>query len=103
MYTYVVVLVELTESDYLALEDHSPIVSRISYNQSLANDITINFHPLTYDQYLNVLGLHLPDDILEDREIYFYEILIKGRYIYTSLAQVFYFRCISLSQMTKSL
>ena len=94
VYIFVVVLVELTESEYLALEQRGPIVSRISYNQSLANDITINFHPLTYDQYSNMLGLHLPDDILEDIEIYLYEILIKGGYIYNnyiSLAQVFYF------------
>ena len=38
MYIYVVVLVELTESAYLAFEQRGPIVSRISYNQSLAND-----------------------------------------------------------------
>ena len=50
-----------------------------------------NFHPLTYDQYSNVLGLHLPDDMLKATTIHFYETWMKGRYIYTSLVQVFYF------------
>ena len=60
MYTCVEVLVELTAIEYQMREDLGSIVSRISYNQSLANNITINFYPVTYNQYLNVLGLHLP-------------------------------------------
>ena len=57
------VLVELTEIWTTGIEDDGSTISRISYNQSLSNNITINFHPLTYDQYLNVLGLQLPDYI----------------------------------------
>ena len=62
LYTCVVVLVELTAIEYQMREDLGSIVSKISYNQSLTNNITIHFHPLTYHQYLNVLGLHLPAD-----------------------------------------
>ena len=69
MYTSVVVLVEITQSISQQLENYGSIVSWISYNQSLANYITINFYPVTYDQYLNVLGLYLPDDILSPVDI----------------------------------
>ena len=66
MCTYVEVLVELTAIEYQMREDLGSIVSRISYNQSLANNITIHFYPLTCNQYLNVLGLNLPAEIPSD-------------------------------------
>ena len=64
MYTSVVVLVEILEFVAWAREENDTIVSRISYNQNLANSITINFYPVTYDQYLRVLGLPVPNHIL---------------------------------------
>ena len=72
------VLVELTESMYQMREDLGSIVSRISYNQALANNITINFYPVTYNHYLNVLGLHLPD------KLSLIESHAQGMYITTS-------------------
>ena len=63
MYTSVVVLVGFREDYEWECEECDSIVSRIFYNSSLANNITINFSPVTYDHYLNVLGLDLPDYI----------------------------------------
>ena len=69
---------ELTESMYQMREDLGSIVSRISYSQELANNITINFYPVTYNHYRNVLGLHLPD------ELSLIESHAQGMYITTS-------------------
>ena len=82
VYICVVVLVELTWSLFFMEEENGPIVSSISYNQSLANHITINFYPVTYDQYLNVLGFHLPDDIdslddIESKQVSFIYVLFQ--------------------------
>ena len=73
VYTFAVVLVELTQKNTMGFEENGAIVSRISYNQSLANNITINFYPMTYDHYLEMPGLHLPDDILplESKQVSF--------------------------------
>ena len=57
-----VVLVELTEADYQQAEGqgNNVITARVLYNQEIANPITVTFFPVTYDRYLNVLGLDLP-------------------------------------------
>ena len=75
MYTCVEVFVELTESMYQMREDLGSVVSRISYNQALANNITINFYPVTYNQYLNV---HWPDSVSLDQS------QAEGMYISTN-------------------
>ena len=58
------VRIEITEADYQQREGQGGniINARVSYNRDLINDIVINFYPVTYDRYLNVLGLTLPDD-----------------------------------------
>ena len=74
-------LVEITEIDSVRREGFGLIVSRISYSQELANNITINFYPVTYNHYLNVLGLHLPGDFPSEAEGDF-QSEAKGKYIY---------------------
>ena len=69
MYTSAVVLVEILEDYKWENEESGRIVSTISYNQRLANNITINFYPVTYDYYLNVLRLDLPNYIYSLVEI----------------------------------
>ena len=63
----------------MEFEENCQIVSRISHNQSLANNITINFYPVTYDHYLKMPGLHLPDDILplESKQVSFIYVLFQ--------------------------
>jgi hypothetical protein len=61
------VVVEITETDYQQREGlgNNIIRARVSYNRNLVNDITINFFPVTYDQYLNVFG-ELPPSFQEE-------------------------------------
>ena len=56
--------VGITEADFQQRENQGNnfITVRVSYNLDLVNNITINFNPVTYDQYLNVLSLVLPPD-----------------------------------------
>ena len=56
------VIVELTEPDYQQREGQGSniIQARVSFNRDLVHPITISFFPVTYDRYLNVLGLELP-------------------------------------------
>ena len=56
--------VELTEADYQKREgtDGNIIDARISYSRALANPVRITFTPVTYDQFLNDLGMMLPDN-----------------------------------------
>ena len=56
------VIVETRAADYQQREGqgNNSIIVGVSYSRDLANDITINFFPVTYDRYLNVLGLDLP-------------------------------------------
>ena len=58
------VVVEITETDYQQREGrgNNIITARVSSSRDLANDVTVNFFPLTFDRYLNVLGLDLPPD-----------------------------------------
>ena len=57
-----VVLVELTEADYLQREGqgNNVITARVLYNREIANPITVTFFPVTYDRYENMLNLQLP-------------------------------------------
>ena len=57
------VLVQITEVDYVATEMFGKVALFIFQNKNLANNITIKLHPVTYDQYQNVLGLSVPDDL----------------------------------------
>ena len=65
-----VVLVELTEPDYQQREGqgNNLITARVLYNREIANPITVTFFHVTYDRYLNVLGLDLPTSFPE-REV----------------------------------
>ena len=56
------VIVEVTEADYQQREGqgNNIIQARVSFNRDLVNPIIISFFPVTYDRYLNVLGLELP-------------------------------------------
>ena len=66
--TYSVVFVEITEAGYQQTEEHghNMIKASVSYNRDLANDIIINFYPVTYDRYFNELGLTLPPGQMGD-------------------------------------
>ena len=60
------VLVQITKVDYVETEMFGKVALFIFQNhQTLANNITIKLHPVTYDQYQNVLGLSVPDDLQE--------------------------------------
>ena len=86
------VLVEIPKHVDWGNEESGRIVSAISYDQYLANNITINFYPVTYDQYLNVLGLHLPISVLSlwdigSKQVSFI-LYVSGTYMYISLPQI---------------
>ena len=53
---------ELTEADYQRREgsEDNMITGRVLYNREIANPITVTFFPVTYNTYLNDLGLTLP-------------------------------------------